>query len=142
MLAVEKLLALREIDFFSFIPDEFLLLLAESMEEVYFNQGDQIIVKGEIGHTLYIIVQGKVRVHDNEKTLALLENNDVVGELAVLSAAVRSASVTCTEKCLLLKINSDQLYDLMDMNKGFYKAVIEMLCKRIYKISDQLLKTL
>ena len=62
---------------------------------------------------MYIIVDGRVRVHDGDQTIAYLGARDIFGELAVLDAEPRSASVTAEVDTHLFRLDQDAFYELM-----------------------------
>src|SRR5256885_3667903 len=62
-----------------------------------YEAGAPVIVKGEIGTEMYMVVTGRIRVFDplpdgRERTLTALGPCGVIGEIGVLTQQVRSAS--------------------------------------------------
>lgn len=137
MITLEKMLVLKTIPFFKSIPDDILLLVAGVLREKTVAAGELILQKGDLGNTMYIIVTGKVKVHDGDKTLAVLGEREVVGELAALSSEERIASVSAMEDTLLLNITQPALYDLMELHVGLAKEIINVLCQRVRTIAVQ-----
>jgi CRP-like cAMP-binding protein len=80
---------------------------------------------------MYIIVRGKMRVHDGEKELAVLEDRTVFGELAALDPEPRSASITALEDTLLFRLDESSLYELMAEHVEVARGVIRVLCRRM-----------
>lgn len=130
MITIEKVMFLHEVPLFRYVSNEVLLELAFVIDEKFIASGEAILKKGEFGSDMYIIVQGRVKVHDEEKVLAELGSRDVFGELAALSPELRTASATALENVVLLKINHEMLYDTMARHIGLVKGVIEVLCQR------------
>jgi hypothetical protein len=91
---IEKVIALKGASIFAETPGESLVELATQVDEIAVSGGDTIINKGDLGDCMYVIVVGEVRVHDGERTLNHLGEGDVFGEMAVLDAEPRVASVT------------------------------------------------
>ena len=60
------------------------------------------ITEGAVEDHLFVIVDGKVRVHNGQHTLVELGPGSTVGELSALVAEPRSASVTAVETSTLL----------------------------------------
>ena len=118
-------------------------LTKEEMEKVLsvahekkWGEGDTVITEGEMGETMYIIYSGSVKVSKrltlpqlsddrgpSEKTLIRLEATEpiVVGEVAMLTKAERSATITAAKDCLALEIYGPDLAKLCeaDTNIGF-----------------------
>ena len=63
---VEKVLFLKSIDLFSQIPGEDLAAIALISSEESRDQADGIFAEGESGDALYLVIDGKVRVHATE----------------------------------------------------------------------------
>ncbi|CAM3820823.1 cyclic nucleotide-binding domain-containing protein [Pontibacter korlensis] len=131
MLLIEKVLMLRCSESFRNIPEQELIGLAGVLEEVYLTPGECVFSKGEIGKCMYFIFKGRVRIHDGDLTLALLEENDIVGELSVLDAERRSASATTTEETILLKLEQEPFYEIMMNNTEVLKGILKTLCRRL-----------
>ncbi len=132
----ERVILLKTVDLFHETPDPVLSHIAQALEEVHASVGERIIEKGETGSCLYIIVEGRVRVHDGEHQLSELHARDVVGEMALLDPEPRSASVTALEETTLLKLDREVFYDLMIDNIEIARGAITTLCRRIRKQNE------
>lgn len=131
MITLEKILALKSVYLFSYTPEEVLVEVALAAREQLYAAGKHIIKKDHFGDTMYVILSGKVKVHDGEIMLAELHGNDVFGELSALLPEKRIASVTALEDTMVLKISSEDLYQLMDLHSGLAKGIIQFLCMRM-----------
>ena len=137
-LTVERVLLLKSADVFSEVPEEDLLELAAGVEEIEARLGERIIEKGELGSSLYIVVDGSVRVHDGDRELRVLGCREIFGELSVLDPQPRSASVTAVEDTLLFRLDERVLYEMMTENQALTRGIIKMLCRRLRKpIGDE-----
>ena len=107
--------------------DELRVLLEQSAIESY-SAGDRIINAGDIGHCMYVILRGSVRVTvqrgAGEIELASLSAGDFFGEVALVDDGPRSASVTATDPCELLCITRTTLGVLAGLQPG---AAIQLL---------------
>jgi CRP-like cAMP-binding protein len=97
--------------------------------EIKWGEGDTVITEGEMGETMYIIYSGSVKVSKrltlpqfsderghSEKTLIKMDAVEpiVVGEVAMLTKAERSATITATKECLVLEIYGPELAKLCE----------------------------
>ena len=77
------------------------------------DEGAYLIRQGEASTCGYLIECGSVEVlieRDNgERLLAVLGEGEIVGEMALIDRAPRTASVRALEKCLLLPITAESL---------------------------------
>ena len=131
LLTIEKVLILKSVSIFAETPDDILVEVASVLEEFRVEPGETVIEKGEMGQEMYIIVEGKMRVHDGDKTIAHLTTRDVFGELAALDPEPRSASVTAEEETQLFKLRHDVLYELMTERIDVVRGIIRVLCGRL-----------
>lgn len=138
MITLEKILLLKSITLFKQVPDDLLKVVAESVKEKIVSMGEIVIQKGEIGRDMFIVVNGRFRVHDDNILIKELGEGDFFGELAALSYTRRVASVSAMTDGLLLKINSASLYEFMNLDVGLAKGIIKGLCERMESMAMQL----
>jgi len=131
LLTIEKVLILKSVGVFSDISERGLVDAATVLEELRAEPGQVIFEKGDTGNSLYIIVEGTMRVHDGEKTIATLGPGEVFGELAALDPEPRMASVTVTEPALLLRMGHAELDELMAEHPEVAIGIIRVLCRRL-----------
>ena len=131
MLLIEKVITLKAVEMFRRTPEDVLADVAALAEEVRFKAGDTIFKKGEAGESLYVIVQGEVKVHDGDLDLKHLGDKSVFGELAVLDPEPRSASVTALRDTHLLRLDREAFLELMAGNTEVVRGVLSVLCDRI-----------
>ncbi len=137
MLLIEKVMALKKARIFSEIPENDLIDTASIIVEVPMEIGQKIFSKNDQGDSMYIIHSGCVRVHDGEHTLAFLRENDVFGELSLLDAEKRSASVSCEEPGLLLQLNQQPFYEILGDNIEILKGILKTMCGRIRLLDEE-----
>ena len=137
MLLIEKVLILRSSEIFQNTPESDLVDIAGILEEVYIDRDNILFSKGDIGNCMYFIFKGKVRIHDGAHTLAILAENEIVGELSVLDAENRSASATTMDECILLKLEQEPFYEILMNNAEVLKGILNTLCRRIRVINQK-----
>lgn len=134
----EKMLFLKSTPLFSLVKEEALLNIAQSMQEEDVVAGKTVITKGEMPDWMYVIVRGKVKVHDEDILLKEMSSKDVFGELSIFLSDKKISTVTSLEDCLLLKINQADIFQLMEAIPDFSFGIIKFLCRRIVDISKKL----
>lgn len=127
---VEKVLFLKSQDLFSQIASEDLATIARITDEIRLEEGDEICREGEPGDTLFLIVQGQVRVHKLERELARLGTGDIVGEMSLLDSEPRSATVTCLSDTTLLRIGRDDFNEILGEQLDIALGIIKVLTRR------------
>jgi uncharacterized protein len=128
---LEKLITLRSVSMFAETSDEILTELVGVVDETFANAGTTIIQQGDLGSSLYIIVEGRVRVHDGERTLSFLGKRDVFGEMAALDPERRSATVTAVDDTRLLRLDREPLFALMSARPEITRGILHVLCERL-----------
>lgn len=136
MLLVEKVLLLKSTDIFSGTPEQELIDIAHIMEDMELEKGITLFEKGEVGKSMYLIYKGSVRVHDGSHEFAQLGENEIFGELSVLDAEPRSASVTTLSDCGLLKLDQEPLFEVLRSNPKILTGILHTLCRRL-RVTDQ-----
>lgn len=128
---VEKVLFLKKIDLFRRIRGEDLARIADIAEEISYDAAERVFAEGDGGDALYLIVNGKVKVHKSEVQLAELGERQCFGEISILDSEPRSASVTALSPILLLKIRREDFGDIMQQKPEIAQGVIKVLCGRL-----------
>jgi hypothetical protein len=128
---VEKVLILKTVSMFSQTPDHVLADVANLLEEVDVSEQETIFTQGDPGDSLYVIVDGKVRVHDGERLLNYLGERDVFGEMALLDPEPRLASVTAVEATRLFRLDQAPFYELMAERPEVATGIIRVLSGRL-----------
>jgi hypothetical protein len=131
LLTIEKVLILKTVSIFADTPEEILADVAALLEEVNVAAGETILHKDEVGRCMYVIVDGRVRIHDGDQLIAYQGARDIFGELAVLDAEPRSASVTAEVDTSLFRLDQEAFYELMADRFEVARGIIRMLCRRV-----------
>jgi putative peptide zinc metalloprotease protein len=115
----ERIALLRGTPAFAPLPDEVLVALAASLVEERFAAGETVIVEGEAGDRLYLVVQGRAEATTSgalgHVPLAIYQRGAVFGELALLTSnQVRRASVTADTDLAVLSLQRETFEQLLD----------------------------
>ncbi|MEZ0540861.1 cyclic nucleotide-binding domain-containing protein [Fibrella arboris] len=137
---IERVFLLKSTSLFADTPANVLGSIAPIMKEVSFADGQEIVRKGELGTSLFVINDGKVGIYDGQQALAEMGKGDVFGELALLDAEPRSATVIAHGDVLLFRIDQDDFYDLMEERDELLRNIVRLLSRRIRKLNHDLAK--
>ncbi len=127
----DKVLILKKTKIFSESTDDVLLEIAKVLSEKIAKKEKIILKKGDVGKAMFILVKGKVRVHDGNHVLSRLETGSVFGEYSLIDEESRSATVTAEEDSVLLKLSQDNFYNLVSKNQDILKGVLKVLIGRM-----------
>jgi len=131
-----RLQFLRKVPIFTRITSEaFLEQLATNLDEVIFTSSQTIFTQGEEGHLLYILVEGKIKIHIEDFPLAQLEPVAYFGEMALLDSQPRSASAIAVSESKCLVLTSEQVYQAIESSPSVSLNIIRVLCQRVRKLN-------
>jgi CRP-like cAMP-binding protein len=140
LMLIERVLLLKSLSIFSETPENILAEIVYLMVESHIPAGSVIVKEGETGNCMYIIFDGKIRIHTQNQSLAVLSEKDFFGELSLLDTETRSATATAETDCILFRIDQEPFYDMMESRPEVVKGVIKILCRRIRSSNQKLLE--
>jgi hypothetical protein len=128
---LEKAMILKSVDLFASIPSQELIRVAQIAEEEEYQIDASLCKEGDFGDCMYIIADGKVKVHKGNHTLVELEKGAFVGDMALLDQEPRSADLTTSSDTTLLKISQDAFYELMSSNFEIMNGILKIISSRL-----------
>ncbi len=139
---VERVLFLKAIDFFEDIPSELLVSVARLAVETPFEEGAPILHEGDDGDCLYLVVEGSVSVLFQGRIVAQLGPKECVGEMSLLDAEPRSASVVAAQPTLCLRLDREPFYELLAEHPELARGLISVLSRRLRTMLQEQRRTL
>lgn len=128
MLLNDEVNMLKRVPLFSGVSPAKLKLLAFTSERVAFKAGDALFLQGETGDAAYVILSGRADILVNspngEIKIAEVEQNAIVGEIAILCDVARTATVKALTQVEALRINKENFLKLL---MDFPEMTIEMV---------------
>jgi CRP/FNR family transcriptional regulator, cyclic AMP receptor protein len=113
-----------------------LLPLAEAASETDFGDGDALVMQGQVGTGLFVVVHGVVRIVQHGEDVVRLGPGDYLGELAVIDREPRSASAFAVGATSCLALASWDLFRRVDADPELAHALLRGLALRIRSLSD------
>jgi hypothetical protein len=132
-LTIDKVLVLKNVSLFRAIPHQVLAGIATLLTERWAEPGERIFEKGELGDCLYVVESGQVRVQDGDRILGHLSKHEFFGELSLLDAEPRSASVFATERSHFFRLAQSDFYSLISERPDITQAINRALCQMVRK---------
>ncbi|HUH12631.1 MAG TPA: cyclic nucleotide-binding domain-containing protein [Longimicrobiales bacterium] len=134
---LERVLVLRSAALFAETPEQVLAEIATFLVERRFRPGAPVLRKGELGTSMYLVVEGRARVHDGERTLNEVGERSIFGELALLDPQPRSASVTALTELHLFVLEQGPFYELLGERPEVVRGLFRVLARHIRRTSTQ-----
>ena len=124
------------------LAPEHLERIAGAARAVEFDEGDHIVEAGDAGGSLFVIVEGSVQVlypgHETDVQLAVLGPGDFFGEMALLNAKPRSATVRARTLVRALEVEQDAFHKLILDSPSVAIRILEVLSLRIRGADEQI----
>ena len=116
----EKVERLRNLDVFRDLTFKETLEVDELLHERVYEKGEIVFEEGDIGHGIFVVVSGKVRVDPSREFFrnAALEfgPGDMLGELSLFEEAPRIATAAAVERTVMVALPRAELSALLTKN--------------------------
>jgi serine/threonine protein phosphatase PrpC len=140
--AEAKIKMLGTVPAFSFLSYQELIRVTNVGELVKLPAGNRIWQEGDGGDEMMLVLSGSVEITKNGKRLSVLGKGEVLGEMAMIDAAPRSATATTSAATNLLAFPREALFALLREEKElavkFLWGVTMEMNKRLRAVSSQL----
>jgi len=110
--------------------------------EKTFSTGEIIIKEGDTGNTFFQLLEGKAVVYknydkDDQVKIAVLEQGQYFGEMAVIESYPRSSTVVAEGDTKVIEIAAEELNDYITENPDKILAIMQVLGSRIEAMTDE-----
>ena len=128
---VRQALRLKSVELFDNLPEHVIAGIIPQLQEVHLEANEEVFSKGEVGDAMYVVLDGTVRVHDGDTTIADIGKDGFFGEMTVLQSAPRTFSVTTRGPSRLCRFSQDALYRLIADQVGVARSLIQIIVQRL-----------
>ena len=102
---------------------------------------EELCHKGDEGTQLFLIQSGRLKVvttsvEGSDLTFTVMGPGEVVGELALLGAGIRTATISALERCDLLVIERRDFLQLLRENSEVSIQLLQILARRVARLSE------
>ncbi|MBV8105163.1 MAG: cyclic nucleotide-binding domain-containing protein [Hyphomicrobiales bacterium] len=111
--------------------DSFSLLLGTDVPTRDYKAGEMIFREGDPGTEFYVVQRGRVRVLAGNRLLETLGENEIFGEMALIDASPRSATVAADTDVTVAPITEKQYLFLVRHTPYFALKVMRVLANRL-----------
>ena len=151
---------LKQFQIFRNLDENEIILFQKKMKNINVSEGQSFIVEGDIGDSIYLLLEGQVRINqaltlsmhkgglDNREKAIINLSADVkplFGEMSLFDKEdLRSASVKAITECKLAQLMSDDLLAICDkypdIGYKVMKNLAKILSKRLVETNQNVLK--
>ena len=128
---IEKVIFLKSVDIFKHATTEELGGVAALTEEVHFEPGETIFREGDPIDAIYLILKGRVAVEGNGKLVREVGEKQAFGTVAALDLKPAIHTVKAIDPVYALKLNAQDLQDILSLNFELVRAIFRALCRMI-----------
>ena len=125
-----KLELLRQVPLFAGCTKRELSEIATLADELALPEGAVLIKEGKLGHEFFLLLDGEVDVRMKGRKVASLANGTFFGEMALVSARPRNATVTALSPVRVLVVHEQAFRRLLRDSPGIQLKVMQTLADR------------
>ena len=134
---------MKGINFFHGMKEEEIQRILNNSNERIYSRGTIIFREGEETDGIYIITAGLIKVYKmsidgREKTLAILNPGDIMGEMALFDYSYRSATAEALEASTVNVIPRQDFERLLEEMPALAIKVIRVLAERLRQADEEI----
>ncbi len=101
-----------------------------------FTAGQHILEEGQSGNVMYAVIEGQVEISVHGHPVETVGPGGIVGEMALIDAHPRSATVIAKTDCKLEPIDDKRFAFLVQQTPFFSLQVMQIMAERLRKIHE------
>jgi CRP-like cAMP-binding protein len=129
--------ALRNVPLFAELDEEDLEQLSRQLHERRFPEGSDVTVEGAGGAGFFVIAEGNAEVMVGGEHRATLGPGDHFGEIALIDAGIRSASIVAATDLLCYGLTPWEFRPFVEEHPQVAWALLQVLARRARESSAQ-----
>jgi CRP/FNR family transcriptional regulator, cyclic AMP receptor protein len=102
---------------------------------VRYDRGKVIMVEGQVGVFMYVVVEGRVAITLRGATVERIGPGGVFGEMALVDQATRAASAAAETDCAMLAINRTVFLNLVKTEPSFGVSLLAAVAERVRSLA-------
>jgi CRP-like cAMP-binding protein len=105
--------------------------VASIADELDLPEGRQLIREGQRGREFFVLLEGEAAVTQDSRQIATMRAGDFFGEIALVSDAPRTATVTSTTPVRVLVVTDRSFRTLLEHVPAIQLKVLKALAERL-----------
>jgi CRP/FNR family transcriptional regulator, cyclic AMP receptor protein len=105
--------------------------VAQLADEIDLRQGKELTTEGHPGREFFVLIEGTAEVRRKGRKVNEMKDGDFFGEIALISGAPRTATVTATSPVRALVITDRDFRTLLKKSPAMQMRVLEALAERL-----------
>ncbi len=133
-----KIEVLKQMPLFRHLTYKEIIRVLNLTEVSDFESGETLLVEGDMGDELYILLKGKVRLHKDGAFITNLLPGAHLGEMALIDRTARSVTATAEERSRVLILRRREFYEIIRKDPPLS---VKLLWSFVQVLADRLRKT-
>jgi CRP/FNR family cyclic AMP-dependent transcriptional regulator len=100
-------------------------------ETLDLSAGETVFEQGDTGTAMYVVAEGEVEILNGPVVLATARPGAVVGEMALIDHAPRSATAVAKTNCKLVAVDQRRFEFLVQQTPYFALEVMQLMAERL-----------
>ena len=126
--------ALNGVPLFAGLSKRHLQRLAGDTDELTFAPGEAIVREGDLGETLFVVLEGEGKVVRGSRKVGAVLPGDFFGELSAIDGAPRTASVVAVTRMRVLRLFRRHLMSLLDDEPQVTLKLLDGIVRRFRQV--------
>jgi CRP/FNR family cyclic AMP-dependent transcriptional regulator len=128
---------LKQVPLFQGLDDKSLKRLSETFIDRSFVTGQELTIEGSGGVGFFVIESGEARVTVDGEERRVLGAGDFFGEVALLDAGLRTATVTAASDGKMYGLTQWQFRPLVEENASIAWPLLQAMAKRTRELEQR-----
>jgi CRP/FNR family cyclic AMP-dependent transcriptional regulator len=110
---------------------DFAVLSRAAPDSRNFKSGEIIFREGDAGVEFFVVKSGSVAIRRGNRTLDVLGEGEIFGEMALIDSEPRSATVVADSDCVVVPVGEKQFLFMTSEAPYFALSVMRVLVQRL-----------
>ena len=128
---IERSSFLKRVPLFADLKPKYLASIARLIDEVHLLKGEVLFEFGEPGDYMYLIRQGSISIRIHGDEVAVLGEQECLGEMALSDGLPRSASAVILSEATLMRISSIDFRKLLETKPEISMALMRTIANHL-----------
>lgn len=125
---------LKSVPLFDSLSKKELELVLRQADHLRFPPRQTVVREGTTGEEVWMVIEGELSVHRGGQEVARLAPGDYFGELAVIDARPRDASIVAETPVELLVIGRRRFWSLIEGSPTLLRKLLVDLARRLHEL--------
>ena len=117
--------------------EDFIGLFRNEPDGIVLQPGQELFKKGDVGNYMYVVKSGELQVIDGNHVFETVSEGGIVGEMALISSDIRTASVRAVTKSVVIPVNERRFMFLVQQTPFFAIRVMRVMSARLKMMNER-----